>query len=165
VDAFPGDRAALLNVVATAVLPESLGPSRIGGLAGRFSAWVRNFRSGAELDHGYGITEIRRAGPSPAAAYLDQLAGLERAARRRGTTLEQAPLEMRRELIAEALRAAKIEALPSLPDGRHVAADLMAFFFRGSEANDLCHGVAIGRESCRGIPGSTEKPDALKGAP
>jgi hypothetical protein len=61
--------------------------------------------------------------------------------------------------------AAKLEDLPERPEGRHVAADLMAFFFRSSEANDLCYRAAIGRDTCRGLVDSDRAPEQLPGAP
>jgi hypothetical protein len=34
----------------------------------------------------------------------------------------------------------------------------MAFYFQSSAANDLCYRAAIGREACRGLPGSEDPP-------
>ena len=62
-----------------------------------------------------------------------------------------------------ALEEAHITDLPRTPDGRHVAADLMAFYFRSSDANDLCYRAAIGRDQCRGLENSEQAPAPLKG--
>jgi hypothetical protein len=48
--------------------------------------------------------------------------------------------------------------LPRTPDGKHVASDLMAFYFNSSEANDLCYRAHIGRDECRGLAGSDREP-------
>jgi hypothetical protein len=64
--------------------------------------------------------------------------------------------------VAAAIGAARVQDLPERPDGRHVAADLLAFFFRSSEASDLCYGKAIGRDQCRGLPGSEDPPAPLE---
>jgi hypothetical protein len=39
----------------------------------------------------------------------------------------------------------------------------MAFYFRSSDANDLCYRAAIGRDLCRGLDGSEQAPPPLKG--
>jgi hypothetical protein len=167
-----GDRGAalapeaeeVLRSLASAVLPASLGRARIAGVSGRFLAWVSGYREGAELDHGYGHTGLRSTGASPAAAYGVQLAALDRAARAEGgASFAALAAERQRALVEAALAAAKVDDLPERPDGRHVAADLLAFFFRSAEASDLCYGAAIGRDDCRGLPGSDQAPPPLAG--
>jgi hypothetical protein len=63
--------------------------------------------------------------------------------------------------VETALEEGKITDLPRNPDGRHIAADLMAFYFRGSDANDLCYRAAIGRDRCRSLAGSDHAPPEL----
>jgi len=149
---------ATLLALAGAVLPESLGAERVREIANRFQTWLHAYRAGAELDHGYGHTRLQTTGDSPAAGHGRQLAALEAAARAEGAAFARLPAVRQRALVAKALAAAKITDLPERPDGRHVAADLLAFFFRSSEASDLCYGAAIGRDTCRGLPGSDEAP-------
>ena len=60
--------------------------------------------------------------------------------------------------VAAALEQAKVTQLPQTPDGKHVASDLMTFYFRSSEANDLCYRAHIGRDECRGLAGSEQEP-------
>jgi len=153
---------AVLKAVATAVLPTSLGQARVTEITARFLAWVSDYREGVELDHGYGHTQLRSARGSPAAAYVVQLAALDGAARAEGVAgFAALPSERQRVLVEAALAAAKVVDLPERPDGSHVAADLMSFFFRSAEANDLCYDAAIGRDDCRGLPGSEQRPKAL----
>ena len=151
-----------LRGLATSVLPGSLGAERIEKITNRFSLWLRSYRPDAELDHGYGHTKLRTTGISPLAGYAAQLAALERAAKAEGSSFALLKPERQRALVAAGLAAARVSDLPERPDGRHVAADLLAFFFRSSEASDLCYGVAIDRDACRGLPGSEEAPPPLE---
>jgi hypothetical protein len=139
-----------------------MGPERLNDVADAFLAWIRAYREGADLDHGYGHTYLKAAGPSPAAQYSSQLRSLEHSAiGLGGASFAATAPERRRALVEDALAAAKLESLPERPDGRHVAADLMAFFFNSSEANDLCYRAAIGRDTCRGLVDSDQAPDRL----
>jgi hypothetical protein len=146
---FPGEHEDTLRTLASVVLPAELGAAGIDSVTAGFVAWVRGYRAGAEMDHGYGFTRLRTKGASPAPAYLQQLAAL------RGRVDEAT--------LTAALRAANVTDLPRTPGASHVAADLMAFYFRGSDANDLCYRAAIGRDLCRGLAGSDRPPAPLKG--
>ena len=155
---FPAGQEDTLGALAAVVLPSELGPSRIRDIARRFELWVRDYRPGAEMDHGYGFTRLRTKPASPAPAYLRQLEDLRPA-------LLNEDAAARRQAVEAALEEAKLTDLPRTPDGRHVAADLMAFYFRSSDANDLCYGAAIGRDLCRGLKGSDNPPPALPPPP
>lgn len=146
---FPGDHVETLRALAGVVLPSSLGERRISEIADAFTACVRGYRAGAEMEHGYGLTRLRYKGPSPAPAYLRQLAALG-----------ENPLT--RENVEAAIVEAKVDSLPAILDGRHVATDLMAFFFHSSEANDLCYKARIGRDDCAGLRGSDKVPTPLR---
>ncbi|SPE32602.1 conserved exported hypothetical protein [Candidatus Sulfopaludibacter sp. SbA3] len=137
-----------LRALAAIVLPAELGVDGIRRVADAFAVWVRDYRPGAGMDHGYGFTRLRTKPPSPAATYLKQLQELRGGGR---------------DAVLAAMEAGKITAMPMTPDGRHVASDLMAFYFRSSEANDLCYRAAIGRDQCRGLAGSDQPPAPLKG--
>jgi hypothetical protein len=143
---FPGDDSDTLRAIAAVVLPTEADPGRV---TADFVRWVRGWRPGAEMDHGYGITRLRVKGPSPAPAYLKQLAAL------RG--------QVDAGSIESALREANVADLPRTPGASHVAVDLMAFYFRSSDANDLCYRAAIGRDRCHGLAGSDQPPAPLKG--
>jgi hypothetical protein len=148
----------LLRSTAAAVLPQEIGPQGQDAAVRAFLDWIRDYRAGADTDHGYGVTRLRQLPPSPASRYPAQLEALEAAARARGRGFADLSLDERRTLIEAALTAARVDRLPSRPDGGHVAADLMGFFFNSVEANDLCYRAAIGRDQCRGLAGSTERP-------
>ncbi|MBZ5617185.1 MAG: hypothetical protein LAQ69_00430 [Acidobacteriia bacterium] len=152
---FPAAQEETLAALAAVVLPSELGPGRIRDIARRFERWVREYRPGAKMDHGYGFTRLRTKPLSPAPAYLRQLESLRPA-------LLNGDAASRHQAVEAALEEAKLTDLPRTPDGRHVALDLMAFYFRSSDANDLCYHAAIGRDLCRGLKGSDNPPRELR---
>jgi hypothetical protein len=145
---FPGTQGDTLRKLAAVVLPSELGAQGIEKTVAAFEQWVREYRPGAEMDHGYGFPRLRRKGPSPASAYMQQLEALQL----------NGNLESNRGAVEAALDQAKVAALPQTPDGKHVASDLMAFYFRSSAGNDLCYRAHIGRDECRGLAGSEREP-------
>ena len=153
---FPGEHAATLRELAAVVLPASLGRPAIVQVAARFEQWVRDYRPGAEMEHGYGVTRIRFQPSSPAAAYREQLSALK-------ASLGGDP-DAKRKAVAAALTQAGIDALPRLPDGKHIVSDLISFYFHSGQGYDLCYGAAIERDRCRGLDGSDNPPPPLKGA-
>ena len=153
--------AARLRQVADAVLPQEIDADERSRVVDRFLTWVREYRTDAETDHGYGFPRLRRTPPSPAAKYPAQFDALDAAARAKGRSFADATLDERRALIEDAIAAAKIERLPGRPDGGHVATDLMAFYFHSVEANDLCYRARIGRDTCRSLAGSENRPAAF----
>jgi hypothetical protein len=159
---FAIDHVAMLNTVAASVLPESLGRSGTDGVAEQFARWLTEYRAGVTMDHGYGATRVQRTPAIPFDLYDRQLAELERAAARRGASAFAAlPLAARRELIGDALRAAKVDAMPQRPNGQHIVSDLMAFYFRGNDANDLCYRAKVQRHACRGLRDAHDPPRPL----
>jgi hypothetical protein len=154
---FPGAREGALKELAATVLPAALGRAGTDAIAAQFARWVREYRAGAEMQSGYGFTRVRYKGASPAPRYLEQLDQLASGA------LAEHDVAARREKIAEALRAANVKDLSSIPDGNHVASDLMTFYFQSPEANDLAYGASIGRDQCRTLKDSSSVPAPLKG--
>lgn len=168
---------AMLRVVAATVLPASLGAARIDEVADRFVAWTRGYREGVALAHGYGHPRLVKSGASPVPAYIRQLAALEAEAlrhssgqalrqssgqaRAKGGRWEALDLETRRAILDASFAQAGVRSLPPRPAGQHVVADLMAFYFRSSEANDLAYNALINREVCRPIAITTRKPAPL----
>ena len=153
----PADEARVRSV-AEVVLPQEIGGPGQDAAVAAFITWLHDYRAGADTDHGYGVTRLRRLPPSPAAKYPAQLDALDAAARAQGRSFADLGREERRILVEAAITAAKIERLPSRPDGGHVATDLLGFFFNSVEANDLCYQAAIGRDQCRTLDGSSERP-------
>jgi hypothetical protein len=151
-----------LRTIGATVLPASLGADKVSLVVDRFTAWCRDYEEGIALAHGYGDPKLVKSGPSPVPDYVAQLAALDAAARSRGGALGTLPLEARRALLSDALAAAQVTELPGRPTGRHVVSDLMAFYFRSSEANDLVYRARIGRQMCRTLELTTRRPAPME---
>lgn len=154
--AFPESRARTLESLAESVLPESLGGAELKRLAGGFAEWVRGYKANAEMEHGYGVTRLRNKPASPAPTYLAQLAALE------AEDFAGKDLAGRRAAIEAAFQAAGIANIPPSPAGRHVAADLMSWYFFSAEATDLCYQAAIRRDDCLGLSSTVAAPPPLR---
>ena len=154
---FPGQEAPTLRALATLILPSELGRNGTDRIAERFERWIRDYRPGADTEHGYGFTRVRAKPPSPAPTYLAQLGTLRE-------SLTGTDPATRRHAIEAALEQAKIKELPRMPDGKHIITDLMSFYFQSADANDLCYRAAIQRYNCRGLDGSDNPPPPLKGS-
>jgi hypothetical protein len=156
------DAIAALHDIAPTVLPTALGDQRARAVADKFIAWTRGYREGVALTHGYGHPRLQKSGPSPVPGYVTQLAALVAEAKARGGRWSALEPETRRALLDAAFTKAGVRGLPPRPGGQHVVADLMAFYFRSSEANDHCYHALINREVCRPIAITTRKPEALR---
>src|SRR6185503_15441507 len=155
------DKIFVLRDVAATVLPASIGPKGQEDAVGNFLKWLREYKEGVALSHGYGEPRLVKSGPSPRSGYLNQLSALQQAAQARGGRFGALPIDVRRELLEAAFKAADVRNLPGRPDGKHVVADLMAHYFRSSEANDLCYNARIGRNTFRAIRVTTVRPQPL----
>jgi len=154
---FPGQQESTLRELAAVVLPSELGGEGTDHVVGQFIRWVKEYRPGTDMEHGYGFTRVRSKPASPAPTYMKQLASLRE-------PLDAATnVSDKRKVGEEALGRANIRDLPAAPDGKHIVSDLMSFYFRSSDANDLCYRAAIRRDACRGLDGSDNPPPPLKG--
>ena len=153
---------AALHDIAPTVLPTALGDPEVRRITDKFVAWTRGYREGVALAHGYGHPRLQKSGPSPAPLYVSQLAALTAEARSRGGRWGALDVETRRAVLDAAFTKAGVRGLPPRPSGQHVVADLMAFYFRSSEANDDCYHALINREVCRPIQITTKKPEPLR---
>ena len=156
------DQVFLLRDVAATVLPSAIGRKGQDDAVDNFLRWLRDYKEGVPLSHGYGEPRLVKSGPSPAPGYATQLAALQAAAKAKGGRFGALALEERRALLDAAFKAADVRNLPGRPDGRHVVADLMAHYFRSSAANDLCYNARIGRNTYRAIRVTTVRPAPLK---
>jgi hypothetical protein len=153
------EAVATLRQIAPTVLPSSLGATRTAAVVDKFAAWTRGYREGVPLAHGYGHPRLVRSGPSPAPGYIAQLAAIDAEARATGGQWSTIGQETRRAILDRAFTKAGVRGLPPRPAGQHVVADLMAFYFRSSEANDDCYNANINREVCRPIAITVRKPE------
>ena len=156
------DQVFVLRDVAATVLPSALGRKGQDEAVDSFLRWIREYKEGVPLSHGYGEPRLVKSGPSPARGYARQIEALAAAAKARGGRFGALSLEDRRALLDEAFKTADVRNLPNRPDGKHVVADLMAHYFRSSGANDLCYNARIGRNTYRAIRVTTVRPAPLK---
>jgi hypothetical protein len=153
------DAIASLHDIAPTVLPTTLGAARVRRITDKFVEWTRGYREGVALTHGYGHPRLQKSGASPVPGYVAQLGALAAEAKARGGRWTTLDVETRRSLLDAAFAKAGVRGLPARPSGQHVVADLMAFYFRSSEANDDCYNALINREVCRPIAITTRKPE------
>src|SRR5215210_2225356 len=152
------DHVLVLRDVAATVLPSALGRAGQDAAVENFVRWIRDYKEGVALSHGYGEPRLIKSGATPAAGYGQQVAALQEAAKARGGRFSALPKDVRTELLDAAFKTADVRNLPGRPDGKHVVADLMAHYFRSSGANDLCYNARIGRNTYRAIRVTTVKP-------
>ena len=162
-DELPADQVFVLRDIAATVLPSEIGRKGQDEAVDNFLRWIREYKEGVALSHGYGEPRLVKSGPSPAPGYSKQISALQQAAQARGRRFGALAIDVRRELIEAAFKAADVRNLPGRPDGKHVVADLMAHYFRSSGANDLCYNARIGRNTYRAIRVTTVRPQPLDG--
>jgi hypothetical protein len=153
------DAVTALRDLAPTVLPASIGAARVQETVDRFVAWTRGYREGVPLAHGYGHPRLQKSGASPVAGYLAQLSAIDAEARARGGRFSTLDLDARRAILDASIAKAGVRNLPPRPTGQHVVADLMALYFRSTEANDDCYRAMIQREVCRPIAITTRRPE------
>ncbi len=134
-----------MRELAAIVLPASLGRARTDRIAGDFLRWLRDYHAGAEIGSGYGNPRTQVVPANPSARYVEQIG----------------QLEMTRAGVEKSLQDAKIDRIPQRPNGRHVAADLLAYFYGSANGEDFLYNAAIKRDDCRGLDTSTKRPPAL----
>ena len=156
---------AALGAIAEVVLPSAVGADGRDLVVERFATWVREYREGADMGHVYGFATLRRrSGPSPARNYPAQFDALDAAARERGgTTFAALPVDARRLVIEGVLNEPqRVTRLPSQPNGANLIADFMGLYYSSPEAWDLAYERRIGRDRCRSLDGSEERPAPLE---
>lgn len=155
------EHEALLREVASVVLPSSLGRFRTDEIAEAFLKWVREYKPGAEMGSGYGTTRLQAKPPNPSKFYRTQLHLLESVAARQGASFAKLDPAAKRTIVEAALRDGGAIELPAQPNGKHVAADLMSYFYSSSDGLDFLYNAAIQRDGCRGLPSSADHPTPL----
>jgi hypothetical protein len=142
-----------MRELAAVVLPASLGRAGTDKIADNFLQWIREYREGVNMASGYGHPRTQTVPPDPSRDYAAQLSALG---------LAKLDAAAKRGAVERALDSAKIDRIPPRPDGRHVAADLLAFYFGSSAGEDLLYNAAIRRDQCRGLDNSGQRPAALR---
>jgi hypothetical protein len=142
-----GVELVAFHQLASVVLPSSLGKTSTDKIADDFLRWFRDYKPGAEISSGYGHPRTQVMAPNPSASYADQI------------RLLGSPVT--REAVEKALENAKIDRIPQRPDGKHVAADLLSYFYGSSQGEDFLYNAAIKRYDCRGLDTSGKRPASL----
>lgn len=155
------DQPVSYQDLAVVVLPESLGPKRIADTVAAFETWLKGYKAGVDAGYGYGYPRPTVTGPNPSARYPAQLKQLDAAAAAKGGRFATLSLGDRRSILQEALLAAGSTSIPHRPNGRHVASDLMAYFYNSSNGIDFCYNAAIHIADCRGLASSVKRPAPL----
>lgn len=137
-----------LRELAAVVLPPGLGRKGTDAIADDFLKWIREYRDGAYMASGYGHPRTHTVPANPSRAYSTQLAALSAAFAKSD----------KRAAVEASLSEAKSERIPQRPDGRHVAADLLAHFYSSPAGEDYLYGLAIRRDDCRGLANSAARP-------
>jgi hypothetical protein len=154
-----------LRGVAEVVLPSAVGREDRDRIVTAFVAWVRNYKEGAEMGHGYGSSTLRQpSGPSPAARYPAQFASLDDAAKTSGgASFAALSVDARRAVIEATLNSPQpVNRLPAQPTGQSLIADFMGFYFTSPDAWDLAYQAQIGRDKCRTLDGSDLPPSPFE---
>jgi hypothetical protein len=134
--------APSIRELAKIVLPAKVDQEKI---ATGFIQWIRDYKAGAEISSGYGNPRTQVIGANPSANYAEQLKAL-------GSPITRAAVES---------ALSTFDRIPPRPNGKHVAADLLAYFYNSADGEDFLYGVAIKRDDCRGLSNSGERPARL----
>ena len=165
-----GSQTDTLRAIGAAVLPTAdLGDEEVDRVVADFEAWIDGFEPIAEQPHAYlnrGLSEIRYGPAHPGPRWSAQIEALELLAERRHrAAFAELSIDDRRALIEGELERDELGRMPTPATARHVVIGLMAFFYAGSEATDLCYRASIGRFRCRGLSGLGREPRPLAATP
>jgi hypothetical protein len=150
-----------LDALGLAILPTELGEAQTKRVVASFRRWLDQYREGAELLHPYGGSRLSVTGPTPATRWLPQLDTLEAASLTTyGAAFSAVGIPERRALVREALSAERSTGFPAPDRASHVATALLGFFYATPQATDLCYEAAIGRNTCRPLAKSPDRPTA-----
>lgn len=154
---------ALMGALGHSLLPTELGSDNIDRVVDEFQQWLELYSTDAELNHGYGTSEIDYTPGDPTSRWQDQLDGLNAEAQRRfGASFVDLDADVRRGIIRQQIADDRLDRLPRAYRARHVAVGLLAYFYASPEATDLCYKAAIGKNRCRPLRRSPDEPISLR---
>ena len=149
----------ILDAVATAILPSSLGAPGIRTATDAFVAWADGYEPVAEEMHGYGYADVRYLPADPSPAWRAQLSALDLLAQKSGVEgFATLPVATRQELLRAVLREEGGDRLPSPLSARHIAIALLAHWSSGPDAWDAALGARVSPGICRTLGDATRKP-------
>lgn len=154
---------ALIGALGHSLLPTELGSDNIDRVVDEFQQWLELYSTDAELNHGYGTSEIDYTPGDPTSRWQDQLDGLNAEAQRRfGASFVDLDADVRRGIIRQQIADDRLDRLPRAYRARHIAVGLLAYFYATPEATDLCYKAAIGKNKCRPLRRSPDEPISLR---
>jgi hypothetical protein len=152
---------ALLRAVAEVVLPSELGAPMREEAVADFEAWANAYEPVAEMNHGYGTSEILYGPPDPVPAWTAQLEALELETQKRTGSAFAALTPNARRALLERQGLDGGNGMPNPLGAQHVAVALMAHWFGSADAKDRCYERRIGEQTCRGIDSAPAEPREL----
>jgi hypothetical protein len=148
-----------LDALGVAILPTELTEPEARRVVAGFRRWLEEYKEGAEVNHAYGSSRLSVTGPTPATRWMPQLDALEAAAQRmHGRGFVALSADQRRVLVREALASERVNGIQAPDRANHVASALLGYFFTSSRATDLCYLAPIGRNTCRPLTKSSQRP-------
>lgn len=154
---------ALMGALGHSLLPTELGSDNIDRVVDEFQQWLEQYSTDAELNHGYGTSEIDYTPGDPTSRWQEQLDGLNAEAQRRfGASFVDLDADVRRGIIRQQIADDRLDRLPRAYRARHIAVGLLAYFYATPEATDLCYKAAIGKNKCRPLRRSPDEPISLR---
>ncbi|MEZ4423167.1 MAG: twin-arginine translocation signal domain-containing protein [Gemmatimonadota bacterium] len=151
----------LLRAVAVLVLPAELSPVEQEEAVQGFERWAAGYEPVAELNHGYGTSEIRYGPPDPRPGWAAQLRGLDLEAQRRSQTGFAALERTEADPLLRGHLAGARGGLGAPLQAEHVALALLGWWLSTPDATDRCYGVRIAPQTCRGIDTAPAEPEAI----
>lgn len=159
VERMRGFDATLLEALAQAVLPASLGASAIRAATAAFVEWADGYEPVAEEMHGYGYADIRYLPPDPSPAWRAQLAALDLLARKQGVSgFALLSVPQRQEVLRAALRTHTGDRIPAPLEADHIAVAVLAHWSSSPTAWDTALGAQVAPGICRTLADTTRKP-------
>jgi len=149
----------LLDVLATTVLPGTLGAAGVRAATDRFVAWADGYDPVAEEMHGYGYADVRYLPADPAPAWRAQLDALDALSRKsQRVPFARGTADQRSAVLEAALRSEGGERLPSPLGARHVALALLAHWSASPDAWNLALGADVSPGTCRKLDDALRAP-------
>jgi hypothetical protein len=151
-----------LRALAAAILPSEVPEEDRERIVSGFIAWAESYRAEADRELGYGTSDIRITAEDPKPRWIAQLGMLEeRAIAEFSRPIADLTHEEVRRLIRSELAGDQVRGLPAPGNARHVAVALLSYFYGRPETTDLCYGVSISPNTCRGLHSVTERPTVI----
>lgn len=155
----------MLQALADAVLPASLGADGQRAATAAFVSWADGYDPVAEEMHGYGYSDVRYLPADPSPAWRAQLDALDTLAQRtKGKRFAALERVARTEVLSAALRRERnSDRLPAPLGASHVAVALLAHWASSPDAWNLALGVQVSPGACRTLDGAARKPLPIAG--